>query len=181
MNFQEILNFWFENKPKWFNGWVDFDTEIREKFGKIFEKATSWELDFCQEQPPSLLALIIILDQFSRNIFRNDKKAFEWDFKALYFSKLALKKWFLDELNDDEKKFLIMPLMHSESFEDQNLCVELFEKLALKNSDFSVNVKFAIEHRDIIQKFGRFPHRNAVLWRKSTLEEIEFLKIHKGF
>lgn len=74
-----------------------------------------------------------------------------------------------------------MPLMHSESLEDQELCVQLFEELSKENDLFQNNVKFSIEHRDIVKKFGRFPHRNAVLWRQSTPEEIEFLKVHNWF
>lgn len=181
MQYTEILDFWFQNDTKWFNGWKDFDEEISQKFSKDFEKATAWEYDFWQENPKNLLALIILLDQFSRNIFRGDKKAFEYDFKSLYFAKLWLKKWFLDKLEDKEKIFFIMPLMHSESLEDQELCVQLFTELSKQNSMFDVNVKFAIDHRDIVKKFGRFPHRNAVLWRESTPEENEFLKIHKWF
>lgn len=91
---KEILDFWFQNEKKWFNWWDDFDKEITKKFIKNFEKASLWEYDTWQENPKSLLALIILLDQFSRNIFRWDKKAFEYDFKALYFTKLWLKNDF---------------------------------------------------------------------------------------
>lgn len=181
MTHKEILDFWFQNEKKWFNWWDDFDQEITKKFIEDFEKASLWEYDTWQENPKSLLALIILLDQFSRNIFRWDKKAFEYDFKALYFTKLWLKKWFLDKLEDKEKIFFIMSLMHSESLEDQELCVQLFEELSKENDLFKNNVKFAIEHRDIVKKFGRFPHRNKVLWRQSTPEEIEFLKVHNWF
>lgn len=181
ISFTNILDFWFQDPKKWFNGGDNFDVEIQDRFWNVYEAAISWNLDDWMNAPKSSLALILVLDQFSRNMFRWDFRSFEYDFKALYATKIALKKWFLDQLTWSEKTFLIMPLMHSESVVDQDLCLQLFEKLSKEDQQYEWNVKFAKLHKDIIVQFGRFPHRNTVLWRESTPEEIEFLKLHKWF
>ena len=177
MKYTEILDFWFQNSKKWFNWGGEFDTEITEKYLEIYNQAIEWELDEWIENPESCLALIIILDQFSRNMFRWDPRTFEYDFKALYIAKIALKKWYLEILPERHKSFILMPLMHSESLPDQDLCIKKFIEIS---EDGKWNT-YAVKHRDIIAKFWRFPHRNKVLSRESTPEELEFLKIHTGF
>ena len=166
-----------QNNDKWYNGGEKFDNEITENFLKLYESAIAGELDSWMDDPKSCLALIILLDQFPRNMFRGNYRSFEYDFKALYATKIGLKKWYLDMLEGMQKHFFLMPLMHAESLVDQDLSVEMFQKIS---SDGSEN-RYAIEHRDIIAKYGRFPHRNKAIWRVSTQEEIEFMKQHSGF
>ena len=177
---EEVLSFWFEeSSPKdWFSKNDDFDKKIKQRFEKVYNLAINGRLDNWKEEAKSCLALIIVLDQFSRNLFRNDKRAYAQDKKSIELTKYALEKGFDKELEGSEKTFLIMPLMHSEELEDQELCVDLFSSLG---EEYSVNLKFAEEHRDIIKQFGRFPHRNKDLGRENTTQEEEFLKTHKGF
>ena len=170
---KDILDFWFSDvaRPLHFQKNIDFDKEIRHQFSAIYKQAMAGELDNWQKTAESSLALIIILDQFSRNMFRDSPEAFAADSKALEISKMAIKNNFDSQLTKEQLIFLYMPLMHSESLADQDLSVELYGTLQSENS-----LKFAIAHLDIIKVFGRFPHRNEVLGRKSTKEEIEFLK-----
>jgi len=150
----EIVDFWFSyDAATWFGGGPDFDAIIQEKFQQDYDHAITGQYDSWLENDTGALALILILDQFSRNIFRDDPRAFEWDFKALYATKLALKKGYFDTLDGDKKLFLIMPLMHSESLPDQELSVAIFEKMAEKDEKYSPNLKFAREHRDRIRQF----------------------------
>ena len=175
--YTDILDFWFLDSQKWYNGWDDFDGEIEERFWKVYEDAIAWNLDHWIENPVSCLALIIVLDQFSRNMFRWNPRSFEYDFKALYITKIALKKGYLEELEWMQKHFLLMPLMHSESLPDQEFSVHMFREISTDKIDNA----YALEHRDIIRDYGRFPHRNEVLARESTPEEKEFMKHHSGF
>lgn len=110
---------------------------MRENFLSDYEDTIAGKNDAWSDSPEGILALILILDQFSRNMFRNDAQAFSWDFKALYLTKLALKKHYLDSLSEYHALFLIMPLMHSESLPDQELCVELLEGLSKESDIFS--------------------------------------------
>ncbi len=182
MNYQKVLEFWFGQDPKkWFNGWELFDRKVTEEFSDLYETVISWKQDDYLRDAKSSLALVIVLDQFSRNMFRWSPRAFEYDFMALYITKFALKKGFLEQLEWAEKTFLIMPLMHSESLPDQDICIQVFSDLAKLDDMYTANVEFAHAHRDIILKFGRFPHRNRILWRVSTSEEEIFLKEHSGF
>ena len=178
--FNKVLSFWFERaSPKqWFSKDDSFDQEIKKEFNNTYNQAIKGELDDWKKQANSCLALVIVLDQFSRNLFRNDKRAYAQDEKSIELTKYALGKDFDKELEGPQKAFLIMPLMHSEDLADQELCVTLF---SLWGEEYSENLKFAKEHRDIIKEFGRFPHRNKDLGREDTLEEKEFLKNHKGF
>ena len=169
----EILQFWFspENTPKWFIKSDDFDNNIKDRFMSAYN-------DICDNKttlpstPKEYLASIILLDQFPRNMFRNTPKSFATDSKAINTAKEAIKKNAVSELKTDETAFLYMPFMHSEDIEEQKTSVKLYEELGNEE-----NLKFAIAHKDIIEKFGRFPHRNNILGRQSTEEEIEFLKL----
>lgn len=168
-----VLAFWFEEcKPEqWYKKNADFDRTICDRFGEIHAEAAIGSLDYWAETADGCLALIIILDQFSRNIFRDDSRAFVADSKALGLTKLALDKGWVDAAEGVKAQFFLMPLMHSEDLADQEMSIPLFRRFCGEKT-----ADFAIRHRDIIARFGRFPHRNAVLSRESTSEEIEFLK-----
>lgn len=172
---QDIINFWFcsQNKEKWFYKDPIFDKEITSKFLPIYEMAVDGELDHWKESALGTLALIIILDQFPRNMFRNMAKSFVTDDKALLLTKFAIYQKMDDGLSDDYKQFLYMPLMHSENLEDQILCFNLFAYDSQIQS-------YAKMHMDIIEKFGRFPHRNKIVDRNSTDEELRFLKMQNS-
>lgn len=178
MQAKDILDFWFspEVSQNWFNRSDELDARIRLKFTEAHAKADAGELDSWLDTPQGALAVIILLDQFSRNMFRGSPKSFASDKKALKIAKDALAKGFDKSLNDQEKQFLYLPFMHSENMADQDQSVALYEKLGNATA-----LDFAHQHRDIIAKFGRYPHRNAVLARASTAEELEFLKTHSGF
>ena len=168
-----VLDFWFsqENKTKWYVKDEKFDKQIETNFAALLEKASLKQLKSWQETPNGSLALIILLDQFSRNIYRNTPKSFVFDKQAIMEAKLAIDKGFDLQVDEDKRAFMYMPFMHSENLQDQEDGIEHF-----------VNVKYAIEHKDIIQRFGRFPHRNKILGRESTKEELYFLENeHSGF
>lgn len=167
----DILDFWFKNTDKHFNWGDEFDNEIREKFTDIYTKASKWELVDWEESPDWILALIIILDQFPRNIFRNTKKAYDTDQKARELTKIAIKKWFDKKILENKRSFIYMPLMHSEILSDQDLSIKVFWE----------DNTWAKRHRDIIVKFWRFPYMNEALWRYMTTQEDEYMKMWWGF
>ena len=170
-DFNAILDFWFlDLEPKnWFEKNLSLDQSIKEKFLLIHQNYRDYKCDY--ENTYEVLAFIILFDQFSRNIFRNTKLSFEFDFISLNATKKGIEKNLIDNLKEtDEQKFFLMPLMHSEVLKDQKLSVELFKK-------FDENTyNFAVAHYNIIEKFGRFPHRNKILDRESSKEELDFLK-----
>ncbi len=129
------------------------------------------------DTPRGCLAQIILIDQFSRNIYRDSPEAWSADDVALSFTKCALARSDDAALNHDERKFLYMPLMHSEVLTGQERCVALFRQLAEEGvEDSELALEFAIRHHEIIEQFGRFPHRNQILGRESTADEIAFLE-----
>lgn len=176
-NYNKILDFWFEelSPSDWFKKNEELDMKIKDKFLEIYEKGKEKQLESWLEKPDSSLALIILLDQFPRNMFRDTKQMFQTDSLALEYSKDSIKKNFDKEI-EKGKAFFYMPLMHSENLEDQKECLKIFEELSKEDNSYRENVKFAKMHLDIIERFGRFPHRNKTLNRESTKEEIEFLK-----
>ncbi|MEX0932630.1 MAG: DUF924 family protein [Candidatus Pacearchaeota archaeon] len=177
-DYEKILEFWFEKSEKsaWFRPDQLFDKKIKTKFGKLLEKAKLGEMENWKGIPESSLALIILLDQFSRNIYRENPKAFESDEQALRIAKESIEKGF-DKLASLERRiFFYMPFMHSENIKNQKFSVRIFRELSEKDIKFKINLDFAIKHMGIIKRFGRFPHRNKILGRKSTKEETEFLK-----
>ncbi|MCP4932813.1 MAG: DUF924 domain-containing protein [bacterium] len=169
----QIVDFWFSDavRPLHFRKSPEFDKEIAEKFLSAYEEASRGELEQWQETAMGYLALILLLDQFPRNMFRDDKRAFATDDEACRLSLDMRTNGFEAGYSSEQMVFLHMPLMHSEDLVIQNFSVALFEELGIES-----NLKFAIAHRDIIARFGRFPHRNEILVRSSTAEEIEFLK-----
>lgn len=176
--YNEVLNFWFHEagSEKWFVKDANFDREIENKFLTLHKHAAAGELWEWRESSHGRLAEIIILDQFSRNIFREDYRAFENDKMALVLAQEAIMDAKFRLLSTEEKSFVYMPFMHSESLKIQEQSLKLFEEKGLE-----LNYKFAKEHYEIIKRFGRYPHRNKILNRPSTQEELTFLKTHSGF
>jgi len=176
-NAQNILDFWFkESLPEeLFRQKDSFDKKIRDKFSPDYEKAISNELDDWQDEPKSCLALIILLDQFSRNLFRNNKKAFEQDHKCRLIVNEAIDRGDLEKLDINEKLFFLLPLLHSEEISDHVYAHNL-SNVHLKNHPQIALIKSSWkDHTDIIKKFKRYPHRNKLLDRQSTPGEIELL------
>lgn len=174
---QSVLDFWFveSDKEKWFNGGDAFDAEIKEKFSDIFEQAINGQLNAWADQPQSALALIILIDQFSRNMFRNTKDMFKHDHIALNCCKQGIVNGFVEHLTGGERLFFIMPLIHSENLVDQNYGIECLIKYYSDCEGYEQSKKFYDRHKEIIERFGRFPHRNKILGRTSTAEEEAFL------
>src|SRR5262245_8028948 len=172
----EVLRFWFGEftSDDWFSANKTTDDVIRSRFLPLHERLRSAIPSEAFLEPEAALAAVIVFDQFSRNMFRSTANAFACDRLALAVAANALANGFDTQRTDEQKLFLYMPFMHSEGLSDQERCVALFEALGR-------DVKHAIEHRDIIARFGRFPHRNRVLGRETTEEERAFLADHKGF
>jgi uncharacterized protein (DUF924 family) len=182
---RDILEFWLlplddpgygKARELWWNGTPELDVEITGKFGALLIKADAGRLDPWANSPDGALALILLCDQFSRNIHRKTARAFATDAKARSISRIALARFYPAAFPHDVRLFFYMPFQHSEELADQELCCTLFQ--ALGNAD---NDKYAIDHRDIVAKYGRFPHRNDVLGRTSTPEELEYLKTANRF
>ena len=169
---QDVIKFWFIDTPSknWFVKDLEFDRQIRNKFSKLHTKANANELFTWRQTATGCLAEVIILDQFSRNIFRDKPAAFASDALALAVAQQAVAAGFDKELPVDQRSFLYMPYMHSESLLIHEKAVELFSQPGLEN-----NLDFEIKHKEIIERFGRYPHRNKILGRKSSPEEEEFL------
>lgn len=168
----QILHFWFETlRPAdWYRADAALDDLVRNRLGALHEMAVAGSLDHWQEEPEGALALIILLDQVSRNIFRGQRRAFASDEMARGVLSGALERAFEKRLIRKKRVFLYMPLMHSEKLADQEQSVALYTALGIEN-----NLDYAVRHRDVIKRFSRFPHRNAILSRKSTAEETEYL------
>lgn len=171
---EAILYFWFDEiKPyQWFRRDAAFDADVSRRFGPLHEAAVSRHLDVWRAHPRHALALIILLDQFSRNIHRDTPRAFAADAHALEVAREAMRRRFDLLYAARERAFFYMPFMHGENLETQERSVAIF-KARLPSS---MNLPFAIEHYEIVRRFGRFPHRNRVFGRQSTPEEIAFLK-----
>lgn len=173
MSATDVINFWFEEAtPKQrFAKDTDFDELIRTKFLSLHKRARSGELYGWREHPLDALAEVIILDQFSRNIFRDSPKAFAYDNLALVLAQEAIRQKFDKALDDRKRGFLYMPFMHSESKEIHEIALFLFDQAGLED-----NYNFELRHKAIIDRFGRYPHRNEILGRKSTKKELAFLE-----
>ena len=173
---QEVWGFWFvECEPAdWFKKSEEFDNEIRSRFLETYEAIVDGETADWRRSAKGRLAEIIVLDQFSRNMFRDDAKAFASDALAVELAKEAMSLW--DEFSVQERSFVVMPFMHSESLAVHDWAAKWFDEPGLERRK-----KYELLHREIIERFGRYPHRNHVLGRTSTPEEEAFLKEHPGF
>jgi uncharacterized protein (DUF924 family) len=170
----DVVSFWFaeETKPNWFEASEEFDAELRKRFGAAYLAARGGQLDEWAEDPGSALALVLLLDQIPRNIHRNTPEAFATDTKALNLAKQAIEHGHDMALPQEQRQFLYLPFMHSEQLAEQERGMELYGPLGL-----AVPLDFMRAHRDIIARFGRFPHRNRILGRANTEEEEAFLKL----
>jgi uncharacterized protein (DUF924 family) len=166
-----ILAFWrAAGSDHWYSCDDAFDADLRHRFLGFWRKAASGELSCWEATDDGALALVIVLDQFPRNMFRGDARAYSSDALALAVASRAIARGADQRMAADLLEFLYLPLMHSEHLADQQRCVELFRNTA--NAD---NLRYAEDHADIVRRFGRFPHRNAVLGRITTPEEQAFL------
>ena len=188
---EEVLEFWFGDdldSPRaiagrgalWFGSDPKFDEEIRRRFGSLPERAAESEFDAWTNQPRSALALVLSLDQFPRNLFRGSAQAFLYDTRACSIALASIESGFDQMLHPIETLFLYLPLEHAENLDPQNRCVALMEKLASRaptqlSQAFAGFSDYARRHRDIIQRFGRFPYRNKALGRTSSPEEVAYL------
>lgn len=166
-----ILAFWREaGRERWYKRSEAFDAEVRRRFLVLWQKAAAGELASWEDSVAGTLALVIVLDQFPRNMFRGTPQAFASDALARDVARRAIGRGIDTRVDPGLLEFLYLPLMHSEHLPDQLHCVALFQ-----NTDNAENLKYAREHADIIQRFGRFPHRNRLLGRATTEEEQAFL------
>jgi uncharacterized protein (DUF924 family) len=182
----DILRFWFgpDDQPRqdrrvWFVADPVFDKMCADEFLQDYHRAAAGQLDDWKAEPRGMLALLLLLDQFPRNLFRGSARAFATDAVACANAREAIAKRFDLALGPIERSFIYMPLMHAETLEDQNESVRLFGALADYDCYQNDNLRYAEHHREVIRRFGRFPHRNAILGRLSTAAEEEFLA-HKG-
>ena len=183
-SFEEVLSFWFgepgtpehgTSRVVWFARSPAFDDEIRRRFGALNETAVEGGLEDWEGEPRSTLALIIVLDQFSRNLHRDSARAFDGDARALTLARWMVSATWDRELAPLERQFVYMPFEHSESQEMQEESLRLFGKLA-RYPETRDLLRWAEAHARIVERFGRFPHRNVALGRASTAEELAFLK-----
>ena len=170
--YQDVLNFWFEElSPKdWFAGGEELDSLISERFGSVHAMAAQSELSEWRVSVQGRLAEVIVLDQFSRNIHRGTPNAFSCDPLALALAQETIQQGLDKSLSQTERTFLYMPFMHSESLKIHEKAVELFKGNGVENT-----LDYEYKHKVIIERFGRYPHRNDILNRVSTEEEVEFL------
>ena len=175
---EAVLHFWY-SKPMnqhWFKSTPKIDAHIRGQFERLWQKAAQGELNDWMQTAEGCLALIIILDQLPLNMFRGDAKSFSTEAQSIECTLLGIAQGFDKQLPQAQLSFFYMPLMHSELMEHQHLSVKMFEQAGLKE-----NARFSQHHRGIIERFGRFPHRNVLLDRCSTAEEMQYLKSDKAF
>jgi uncharacterized protein (DUF924 family) len=192
MDYRDILQFWFgdlddfgrsdaQHRKCWFQKNPEFDEKIRKLFLPAHEGILKSENNNWLENSSSRLAYLLVLDQFSRNMFRDQPGMFDSDLLSLRVVREGLDLNMDRELFLDGRVFFYMPLMHSEELCDQNECVEQFKKLREElqgevSGHVDHNLEYALKHREVIERFSRFPHRNEILSRESTPEEVQFLK-----
>ena len=178
VDYDDILTFWFSQRVAklWFNSTPEFDEEIRQRFESVYLDAKQGRYDNWQESAKGCLALAILFDQFPLNMYRGEEQSFSMEARARQVAGHAIDQRFDQQLEDQQKVFLYMPFMHSEDLADQDRSVELFTKAKLEN-----NLRFARHHRDIVKRFGRFPHRNSILGRESTTDEAAYLQSKEAF
>ena len=174
---QDVLRFWFnELRPEdWFSGAAEVDERVRSRFGQLHQTLQASPLLPSSLDARSLLAAVIVFDQFPRNLFRKSAAAYVTDARALELARHAVATGMDRTLSDQERHFLYMPFMHSEDRAMQAESVRLFSELSTDG------LQWAKHHQRIVDRFGRFPHRNALLGRESTPEELEFLRTEPSF
>ncbi len=175
----DILNFWFvETQPSlWFQTNPDFDQSIRSRFLEEYQRAFSGKYDEWKSSPDGCLALCLLLDQFPRNMFRGERAAYASDAKAILIAKHCISKGFDQIFQPIKRRFIYLPFEHSETLSDQKRAMDLFETI---REDDPVGYEYSLRHFKVIDRFGRFPHRNKILGRDNTPEEEEFLLANPG-
>jgi uncharacterized protein (DUF924 family) len=170
---ERVLEFWFEeiDSKLWFKKDEEFDHQVRELFFETYQNTLYGKNSDWREDAQGRLAEIIVLDQFPRNMFRDSPKSFGGDALALQLAEEAVRAGDDQKIQIGKRAFIYMPYMHSEDLKVHEIAIQLFSQAGLEN-----NLKFEYAHKKIIDRFGRFPHRNKILARTSTAEEIEFLK-----
>ena len=164
----DVLAFWFGLDPKqWWKSDPLVDDQVRERFQKLWSRKRELPVESFLDDPLTALAAVILFDQFPRNMFRGNAEQFATDHLALAIAKAAVDRGFADRLEKDERVFLYMPFQHSESLADQNRSIQLVTAL-----DDDYHLGFAKKHHDVIARFGRFPHRNAMLGRAPRPDEV---------
>jgi len=173
-----VLEFWFDEtvKPLWYNSTPEFDQQLYNRFISIYKNAKEGHLIDWESTADGALALVIILDQFPLNMFRGEKASFATEAMSREVAQRAIDRKLDVQLNNEQKMFIYLPYMHSESLKDQDQSIILFKNAALDDK-----LQFAEHHRNIVKRFGRFPHRNEILGRASTTEEINWLASDEGF
>lgn len=180
----DVLDFWFgspeapgfgQPRNEWFRKDAGFDERIRSRFSGCVDAALAGQVDDWAATPEGLLGLLIVLDQFPRNLFRNQAKAFAGDERARRLAQQAVEQGWDQAFNLVQRVFLYLPFEHSESLADQERSIALFSALAEANPAAQGFLDYAHRHHEVIARFGRFPHRNAALGRLSTQEESDYL------
>lgn len=188
---EQVLSFWFEPRAssqegadllgkRWFNGGEELDRELKVRFGDAISAARRGELDAWESSPRGTLALVLLLDQFPRNVFRGSSESFASDAPALALTRRAIAGGVLDAFEVPELLFFALPFSHAEDIEAQKTAVATVEQLVFRAPPFwegfmVSGVDFARKHLDVVARFGRFPHRNETLGRASTPAELEYL------
>ena len=186
----EILSFWFgpgddpyrvapEISKRWFAGGETFDDEIRDRYGDHLERAIRGEYDDWAQSPSGRMALILVLDQFSRNLFRGSPRSWSQDLLAQRLTLQGMELGHDQALRPVERTFFYLPLEHAEDLQLQELSVQAYQRLADDAPDdagFDTTLDYAVRHQEIIERFGRFPHRNKIIGRPTTKEEAAFLE-----
>jgi uncharacterized protein (DUF924 family) len=178
LEYSTLLDFWYsaEMRPRWFDSTPELDERIRTRFEPLWQQAAAGELDDWQDTPDGALALVIVLDQLPLNMYRGRPEAFATEQRAVAVTKRAVAQGFDKLIPQARLMFLYLPLMHSEHLDDQDLSVQLFAAAGLAD-----NLRFAEHHRGIVSRFGRFPHRNRILGRESTADELDYLASPQAF
>lgn len=175
---EHLLAFWFsdEVRTRWFASTPAFDAQVRARFETLWRRAADGDLLGWEESPRGALALVILLDQLPLNMYRGEAQSFVTEALSREVAARAIARGFDQRLSADQQAFLFMPFMHSEVLADQERAVALYQAAGLEN-----NLKWACHHRDLVRRFGRFPHRNKILGRTSTAEELDYLQSQDAF
>ncbi len=176
--FQEIVDFWFSEEVSklWYRSTSEFDQMLTDRFEETWQQASRGELDQWMDTAVGCLALTIVLDQFPLNMYRDSALGFSTEAKSREVARVAIECGFDTTLPIEQRSFLYMPFMHSESLEDQDMALQLFDQQGLEG-----NLHFSRHHRAIVEKFGRFPHRNKALGRDSSAAEVQYLSSKEAF
>jgi uncharacterized protein (DUF924 family) len=176
--YQALVDFWFSETASryWFKSTEAFDQQLRDDYAELWQQAKDGELDNWKAQPMGCLALVILLDQLPLNMFRGLAESFSTEAQSREVAALAIDREFDVDMDLKHKAFLFMPFMHSEDMQEQDKSVALFNQSGLED-----NYRFAQHHYGIVERFGRFPHRNEILGRENSDAEIEYLNSKQGF